>query len=98
MSCFGDDTLGDKPKLRNVFKKLLPLAKDWKTIGCLLGVERHVLDGINRDEEGVRDCLQAMLSEWLKQVDPRPTWTDIVDAVEEVNSSKAEEIRQHIAR
>ena len=80
-----------------MFKKLFPLAKDWKTIGCLLGVERHVLDSIKRDEEGVRDCLNAMLSEWLKQVDPPPTWTDIVDAVEEVDSSKAKEIRKHLA-
>ena len=53
---------------------------------------------IKRDEEGVKDCLQAMLSEWLKQVHPQPTWTDIVDAVEEVDSSKAEEIRQNLAR
>ena len=52
------------------------------------------MDNIKKDEDGVRDCLHAMLSEWLKQVDPRPTWTDIVDAVEEVDSAKAEEIRQ----
>ena len=38
-----------------------------------------------------------MLSEWLKQVDPRPAWTDIVDAVKEVDLSKAEEIGQYIA-
>ena len=88
----------DRPKLRDVFKKLLPLANSWKTIGTLLGVESHILMDIKRDEEGVRDCLQAMLSEWLKQVDPEPTWMDIVNAVEEVSSSKAEEIRQHIAR
>ena len=91
-------SVGDKPKLRNVFKRLLPLAPDWKTIGGLLGVERHILDNIKKDEDGVRDCLHAMLSEWLKQVDPRPTWTDIVDAVEEVDSTKAEEIRQYVAR
>ena len=90
-------SLGDKPKLRTVLKFLLPLARDWKTIGCLLGVEGHVLDNIKRDEEGVCDCLQAVLSECLKQVYPQPTWTDIVDAVEKVDSSKAEEIRQHLA-
>lgn len=96
---FGSDIIiiGDKPKLRNIFKDLLPLAKDWKTIGGLLGVERHVLDNIRRDEEGVRDCLHAMLSEWLKQVDPQPSWKDIVEAVEQIDSSKAEEIKYHLA-
>ena len=89
--------LDDKPELRNVFKRLFPLAKDWKAVGGLLGVKRHVLDSIKRDEEGVRDCLHAMLSEWLKQVDPPPTWSVIVDAVEVVDSSKAEEIRKHLA-
>lgn len=56
------------------------------------------MDRIKKDEEGVRDCLYAMLSEWLKQVDPLPTWTNLVDAVEEVDSSKAKEIRQYVAR
>lgn len=55
------------------------------------------MDNIKRDEGGVRDCLHAMLAEWLKQVDPPPTWTDTIDAVEEVDSSKAEMIRKHLA-
>ena len=90
--------LDDQPKLKDVLKRLISLASNWKTIGGLLGVERHVLDNIKKDEDDVRDCLHAMLSEWLKQVDPQPTWKDIVDAIEEVDSSKAEEIRRYIAR
>lgn len=90
--------LDDQPKFKDVLKRLMPLASNWKIIGGLLGVERHVLDNIKRDEDDVRDCLYAMLSEWLKQVDPQPTWKDIIDAVEEVDSSKAEEIRRYIAR
>ena len=89
--------IDDKPKLKVVFKKLLPLAKDWMTIGGLLGVERYILSNIKTDEEGVQDCLHAMLSEWLKQVDPPPTWKELVDAVEVVDLSKAKELRQHIA-
>ena len=89
--------LDDKPKLRDAVKKLLPLSKDWKTIGVLLGVEKHILDKVKRDEEGVTDCLQEMLSEWLNQVDPPPTWKDLVEAVEAMNPAKAEEIRQYLA-
>ena len=35
-----------------------------------------------------------MLSEWLKQVDPPPSWKDIADAVGMVDPVKAEEIRK----
>jgi hypothetical protein len=76
-----------------VFEKLLPLATHWKTIGTLLGVAKPVLDKIKSDEEGANDRLQEMLSEWLKQIDPPPTWTTLAAAVEKVNSSKAMEIR-----
>ena len=57
-------------------------------------MEKHVLDRIKSDEEGVHDCLQEMLSEWLKRIDPPPSWKDIADAVEMVDSVKSEEIRK----
>ena len=87
----------DRPDLKDAFSMLFSLAKDWKTIGGLLGVEAHILDNIKKDEEGVQDCLQAMLSKWLKQVDPQPTWQDLVDAVEKVDATVAQDIRkQHM--
>ena len=78
-------------------RKLLPLANDWKTIGCLLGVTRTVIERIKLEEVGIRDCLQGVLAEWLKQVNPPPTWKQLVDAVEGVDQSKAEEIKQYLA-
>ena len=76
---------------------LLHLERDWKTIEGLLGVETHILDNIKKDEEGVRDCLHAMLSKWLKLVDPQPTWQELVDAVEKVDAATAQKIRkQHM--
>ena len=66
---------------------------DWKTIGTLLEIKKSILDKIRADEDGVRDCLQEMLSEWLKQVDPPPTWAALADAVETVDELKAQEIR-----
>ena len=89
--------IDDKPKFREAFKNLLSLANKWRTIGALLGVERHVLESIKKDEDGVDDCLQAMLSAWLKQIDPLPTWKELSDAVEKVDVDKALEIRKHIA-
>ena len=86
---------GGKPELRDVFKKLLPLASYWKTIGTLLGVSKPILDKIKSDEEGANDHLQEMLSEWLKQIDPPPSWTALAESVEMIDSSKAMEIRKH---
>ena len=84
----------DTPKLKDVLKELLSLASHWKIIGGLLGLESHLLDKIKSDEEDAHDRLQKMLSEWLKQVDPPPTWKDITDAVETINATKAQEIRK----
>ena len=89
--------LGDKPKSKDVLKILSPLAKDWKFIGGLLGIKIPVLNNIKRDEEGVRDCLHAMLEEWLKQVNPQPTWKDLISVVETIDSSKAEEMKKFLA-
>ena len=85
--------VGDKPKLKDVFKELLPHATEWKTVGTLLGIEEHILDKIKCDEEGARDRLQKMLSEWLKQIDPLPAWKELADAMEAVDALKAQELR-----
>ena len=86
-------TTDQKPQLKDAFRELLSLAADWKTIGVLLGLQRHTLARVRADEDGVRNCLQEMLSEWLKQIDPPPTWAALADAVEAVNEGKAQEIR-----
>ena len=86
-----------KPELADVFVKLLPLAHEWQSIGILVRVERNILQNIRREEQGVRDCLSSMLSEWLKIVDPPPTWKNIVDAVQQLDASAAREIKETLA-
>ena len=89
--------LDEKPELRDAFKKLLPLATSWKTIGTLLGLKSHVLERIRSDESSTMDCLQAVMSEWLKRVKPPPTWKELIDAIEAIDEQKAQELRQHLA-
>ena len=91
---FAFTNAGDTPKLQDVFKEIFGLASHWKSIGTLLGLKSHLLDNIKSEEEGAHDRLQKMLSEWLKQVDPPPTWKDIGDAVETVDANKAQEMRK----
>ena len=35
-----------------------------------------------------------MLSEWLKRIKPPPTWTALVEAVEAIDKSKAQRLRE----
>ena len=85
--------VGERPKLRKVFKKLLPVSREWRNIGTLLELPSGILDGIAADEADMNSRLRAMLTEWLKQVSPPPTWTQLADAVEPFDKAKAEELR-----
>ena len=76
-----------------MFRELFPLSAQWKTIGTLLGVPENVLERIKADEDSVQDRLQKVLSEWLKQVDSRPTWAALAEAVEPVNQAKSHKIK-----
>ena len=86
----------ERLQLRDVFQVLRLLATQWKMIGISLGLQKHVLDRIKCDEAGVNDRLLEMLSEWLKQVSPPPTWEDLANAVEDIDQLKAQDIRSRI--
>ena len=76
---------------------LYPLATKWTDIGTLLGVGESI-DRISREKKRIHDCLREMLSEWLKQIDPTPTWKELIDALEIVDKSKAKEISESLAQ
>ena len=89
---------GDQPKLMDVFRKLLPLAARWRNIGALLGISNDILRAIRYDERESDNCLREMLSVWLKNTNPLPTWEILAGAVEHYDPAKAQEIRDCIAR
>ena len=88
---------GDRPELREALIELVPLATHWKNIGVLLGVEKATLDKIKKDEGETLDCLREMLSMWVKQISPTPTWTALADIVSKFDGQKAHEIRRRCA-
>ena len=73
---------------------LLPLAADWKAIGTLLGAQEGDLDRIKHDEQEANDRLQKIISWWLKQVNPPPTWKAMATALETLNPQIASKIQQ----
>ena len=81
------ESIASKPgthalELRDVFKLLHPVASDWQNIGTLLGIDESSLSTIRANENNkVISCLREMLSLWLKQSSPRPTWEALSDAV-----------------
>ena len=84
-----------KPKLWDSLKILFPHASHWKNIGVFLEMDTNELDKIENDEKGVENCLRVMLSKWLKQVDPVPTWKGLAEAVEVIDQTLAEKIQKY---
>ena len=81
--------------ITNVFRATLSIAAEWHNIGTLLNIPDGTLNTIKHDEggSGANSCLRVMLTEWLKKTDPSPTWSELADAVEPFNESRANEIR-----
>ena len=51
-----------------------------------IGIERKMkvtrVEAINHNKQGEAGaCLTAMLTDWLKQITPSPTWQALVDAL-----------------
>ena len=71
---------------------MLPVASEWEVIGALLSIPCEMLDKIAADEDGANNHMLAMLKEWLKQVDPAPSWALLADAVKPFNESIAKKV------
>ena len=57
----------------------------WMNIGIELNILKTDLDAIKMTNQGGNpgDCLTEMLSLWLKQVNPSPTWTGLITALKQ---------------
>ena len=83
------------PKLTDLVKELLnKVSAEWELIGTLLKLEEGVLNAIKTDHRECRKCFYEMLKFWLRQDDPHPTWTAIIDALAVLQyDSLADELR-----
>ena len=50
-------------------------------IGLKLKVPNYIVEGIHQTYQQPKDRLYYIVLEFLKQVDPEPTWTAIADAL-----------------
>ena len=83
-------TILGKPELKDLTGALNKVASEWKRLGVHLGIPTETLDTIAADHpHKSQNCLLEMLKEWLKQqVDPPPSWVNIVDAVESLEDKQ----------
>jgi hypothetical protein len=86
--------------MRDAFLATINIATKWQSIGTLLSIPEPTLNTIERGNgtSGPDSCLRVMLNGWLKRTNPPPSWSELVDAVEPFDPSKAEEIRTKYCR
>lgn len=57
------------------------MANKWKAIGVCLGIgDLKTIESKHRGDP--QDCLLGMLEAWLNRVNPPPTWSAVIEAVE----------------
>lgn len=66
--------------LELIVQKLYDARVKWYSIGLQLGLNPHDLDEIRVNKSSDEDCLEAVISKWLK-VCAKPTWRDLADAL-----------------
>ena len=74
----GPLTTGDLKKVRN---SVWDARAKWYDIGIELEIDVSVLEAIKSDNDDVALCLTTMLTGWLKQTTPSPTWEALADAL-----------------
>lgn len=78
------------PSLKELLKELYSHVSDkWQDIGSLLGIGQGDLSVIKANF-GTNDgpCLCEVLKMWLKRASPPPSWSAIIDAMEQLGESE----------
>ena len=86
-------SLSQKVTLQNALNELSAMKNEWYEIGVRLGVPSEDLRSIETENMRVNDRLINMVDEWLKRIDPIPSWQQLAEVVEKMHPRKAAEIR-----
>ena len=76
----GDESLTEDDAAK-VLEEILEAQNQSRFLGLKLKVPDYIITGIYTQYTDPKDRLYHVLVEFLKQVDPRPTWRAIVDAL-----------------
>ena len=67
--------------LRKVLRATWEGRTKWNYIGLELDIDQETLDTIKGNNDNIDDRFRAMLTTWLKMVNPRPTWEALAEAL-----------------
>ena len=71
------------PKISVLLRELLSkVSADWENIGLILELKEGELRNIRSDHDESEKCFREMLKLWLNQVEPPPTWSAIIEAID----------------
>ena len=77
---FKDQTLS-QDDVPNVVCEILDIQTMFMTFGRVLGLPKVTLDSIHQRHSDPQECLFGVLDEFVKQVEPPPTWRLILEAL-----------------
>ena len=77
----GMDTTLTRRDIIRVAEELYELRAKWKILGLVLGLRTSTVDAIDVEWRDTADQFIQVIDVFLKQVEPRPTWRVIVNAL-----------------
>ena len=75
------DSAARKLGIKEVQRAAWDARSKWYNIGLELNIDQGTLDVIEGDNKGIDKQFRAMLTTWLKTVNPRPTWEALAEAL-----------------
>ena len=75
------DSAARKLSIKEVQRAAWDARSKWYNIGLELNIDQGTLDVIEGDGKSTDKQFRAMLTTWLKMVDPRPTWEALAEAL-----------------
>ena len=79
MDAWKDETL-DEDAAMDILDEILAAQNESVILGRKLNIPKYIVDEIHSRYSSSRDRLYHVIVEFLKQVEPRPTWRVILDA------------------
>jgi hypothetical protein len=75
----------EPPRINTLLKELSSrVSPKWEEIGTFLRLESGLLDSIKENNpDDYKACFRMILKEWLKRIDPPPSWVAIIKAVKD---------------
>ena len=79
--CLGKPLKQPKLDVGTVLNRLWEARVKWYNMGLQLSLTEGDLEAIKSDNSDIDSCFRCMISKWLRQVDPEPTWTKIIEVL-----------------